>query len=146
MHTETQRELTNTDNWGHYEPNIMVWYAVIWTLLRTRNERIFSNVVAGIEGIVERVKYVSWKWVLAKKKNYLSIIWIEGRSFVLYRKIVIGVDYFSALKLCTIRKPVLQLQLVIVKRRKMIIKYFLLSDNLKWQMLTCAPKAHFKVY
>jgi hypothetical protein len=52
----------------------MVWYAVIWTLLRTRNERIFSNVVAGIEGIVERVKYVSWKWVLAKKKNYLSII------------------------------------------------------------------------
>jgi hypothetical protein len=38
---------------------LMVWHAVIWTLWRTRNERIFSNVMAGIEDIVERIKYVS---------------------------------------------------------------------------------------
>jgi hypothetical protein len=34
-------------------------------------------------------------------KFSLTNTWKEGRSFVLYKKIVMGVDYFSALKLCT---------------------------------------------
>jgi hypothetical protein len=43
----------------------------------------FSNMMAGIEDIVEKVKYVSWKWILAKKQNSPCLIY-ERRIDHLY--------------------------------------------------------------
>jgi hypothetical protein len=40
-------------------------------------------VMAGIEDIVERIKYVSWKWILAKKQNSLYLLY-EWRVDPLY--------------------------------------------------------------
>ncbi|MCI20502.1 hypothetical protein A2U01_0041664, partial [Trifolium medium] len=40
-----------------------------WALWRSRNDRIFSDKVVTLEEIVDRVKLISWKLLLAKKQN-----------------------------------------------------------------------------
>jgi hypothetical protein len=46
---------------------IMVWHAVIWALWRSRNDRIFSTKIVTLDEIFDRIRLVSWKWLLAKK-------------------------------------------------------------------------------
>jgi hypothetical protein len=46
---------------------VMVWHAVLWTLWRSRNDRIFLGKVVEEEKIVERIIFVSLKWLLTKK-------------------------------------------------------------------------------
>jgi hypothetical protein len=48
---------------------LMVWHAVVWILWRTRNDRIFSGKIVELEEIMDRIKIVSWKWLLAKKDS-----------------------------------------------------------------------------
>ncbi|KAK2417808.1 hypothetical protein QL285_040065 [Trifolium repens] len=47
----------------------MVWHAVIWFLWRVRNDKIFSNKPVALEDVLERIKCVSWKWLLARNSN-----------------------------------------------------------------------------
>jgi hypothetical protein len=48
---------------------LMVWHAVLWTLWRTRNEKIFLGKILEVEEIIDKMKFVSWKWLLAKKDS-----------------------------------------------------------------------------
>ncbi|KAK2422414.1 hypothetical protein QL285_032949 [Trifolium repens] len=48
---------------------LMVWHAVVWILWRARNDRIFSGKIVELEEIMDRIKIVSWKWLLAKKDS-----------------------------------------------------------------------------
>jgi hypothetical protein len=49
---------------------LLVWHAVLWTLWRTRNERIFSEKIVGPAEIFDMIQYILfWKWFLAKKIN-----------------------------------------------------------------------------
>jgi hypothetical protein len=50
-------------------------------------------VVVGIEDIVERVKYLSWKWVLAMKRNSSGLFY-EWRVDTSYKKIVMKEDRY----------------------------------------------------
>jgi hypothetical protein len=45
----------------------MVWHAIIWALWRSRNDRIFSSKFVTLDEIFDRIRLVSWKWLLAKK-------------------------------------------------------------------------------
>jgi hypothetical protein len=47
----------------------------------------------GIEDIVERVKYLSWKWVLAMKRNSSGLFY-EWRVDTSYKKIVMKEDRY----------------------------------------------------
>jgi hypothetical protein len=44
----------------------LVWQAVLWALWRSRNDRIFLDKVVELDEIVDRIKFFSWKWLLAK--------------------------------------------------------------------------------
>jgi len=46
----------------------LIWHAVVWNLWKVRNDRIFKNVVCGVEDTVEAVKVVSWRWFLSRLK------------------------------------------------------------------------------
>jgi hypothetical protein len=46
---------------------LLVWHAVLWTLWRARNERIFSGKIVVPSEIFDRIQYTSWKWLIAKK-------------------------------------------------------------------------------
>jgi hypothetical protein len=48
---------------------LMVWHAVLWTMWRTRNEKIFLGKMIEVEEIIDKIKLVSWKWLLAKKDS-----------------------------------------------------------------------------
>jgi hypothetical protein len=48
---------------------LMVWHAALWTLWRTRNEKIFLGKMIEVEEIIDKIKLVSWKWLLAKKDS-----------------------------------------------------------------------------
>ncbi|GAU32090.1 hypothetical protein TSUD_152950 [Trifolium subterraneum] len=48
---------------------LLVWHAVIWVLWRSRNERIFSGKNVEPSEIFDRIQYISWNWLLAKKLN-----------------------------------------------------------------------------
>jgi len=42
----------------------MIWHMVVWSLWRTRNDRIFNNAWREVEELVEDIKVLSWRWLL----------------------------------------------------------------------------------
>jgi hypothetical protein len=48
---------------------ILVWHAVVWTILTSRNDIIFAGGSSTIDNIVDRVKLSSWKWFLGKNPD-----------------------------------------------------------------------------
>jgi len=46
----------------------LIWHAVVWSVCKARNERIFNNSNCGVEEILEAVKVLSWKWTLSPLK------------------------------------------------------------------------------
>jgi len=42
----------------------MIWHAVVWSLWRARNDRIFNNSFREMEELVEDIKVLSWRWCL----------------------------------------------------------------------------------
>jgi len=44
----------------------MIWHAVVWSLWRARNDRIFNNLTHDVEEVVEEVKVLSWRWGLSR--------------------------------------------------------------------------------
>lgn len=39
----------------------LIWHAVVWSLWRMRNDRIFKISICGVEEVVEAVKVLSWR-------------------------------------------------------------------------------------
>jgi hypothetical protein len=48
---------------------LLVWHVVIWIFWRVRNDKIFSDKAINLEDVLEGIKCMSWKWLLAKKSN-----------------------------------------------------------------------------
>jgi hypothetical protein len=48
---------------------LLVWHAVLWSLWRVRNEKIFQQKGNNVGEVLERIKRISWDWLLAKKAN-----------------------------------------------------------------------------
>jgi hypothetical protein len=46
---------------------LLVWHAVIWMIWLVRNELVFVRKVIEPDEIFEKIKLVSWKWLLSKK-------------------------------------------------------------------------------
>lgn len=46
----------------------LIWHAVVWSIWRARNERIFNNSNCGVEEILEAMKVLSWRWTLSRLK------------------------------------------------------------------------------
>jgi hypothetical protein len=46
---------------------VMLWQAVIWVIWRGRNDVIFAQKSHAVIEPVEKIKYMSWEWLLAKK-------------------------------------------------------------------------------
>lgn len=44
----------------------MIWHAVVRSLWRARNDRIFNNLMRAAEEVVEDVKVLSWGWGLSR--------------------------------------------------------------------------------
>jgi len=55
----------------------MIWHAVVWSLWRARNDRIFNNLTHDVEEVVEEVKVLSWRWGLSRLHTtaYLYYEW-----------------------------------------------------------------------
>ena len=45
-----------------------IWVAVIWTLWRTRNSKIFGSEQVDVEEAFVSFQLLSWKWVYSKRK------------------------------------------------------------------------------
>jgi hypothetical protein len=66
---------------------ILVWHVVVWTLWRTRNERISLDKVVAVVEIVDRIKNCCWKWILAKKTTlHVLTLLMECGTLPLYSK------------------------------------------------------------
>jgi hypothetical protein len=49
---------------------VMLWQAVVWGIWRARNDVIFSQKPHVFQEVVEKIKRMSWDWLLAKKLHY----------------------------------------------------------------------------
>jgi hypothetical protein len=54
---------------------MMVWQAVIWTIWRVRNDKKNSNKSSHFEEVLDKIKCIAWKWLLARKPNSLSLFY-----------------------------------------------------------------------
>jgi hypothetical protein len=48
---------------------MMVWQVVIWIFCRVMNDKKNSGKPIVFGDVLERIKGISWKWLLAKKVN-----------------------------------------------------------------------------
>lgn len=39
----------------------LIWHAAVWSIWRMRNDRIFNNVIRGMEELAEAIKVLSWR-------------------------------------------------------------------------------------
>jgi hypothetical protein len=53
----------------------MVWHVVLWTLWRVRNDKIFSNKPILFHDVLDRIKCISWNWLLARKPNSFCLFY-----------------------------------------------------------------------
>jgi hypothetical protein len=49
---------------------VMLWQAVVWGIWRARNDVIFSQKSLVFQEVAEKIKRMSWDWLLAKKSHY----------------------------------------------------------------------------
>jgi hypothetical protein len=54
---------------------MMVWQAIIWTIWRARNDKFFSDKSIHFEEVLDKLKCMAWKWLLARKSNSLSLFY-----------------------------------------------------------------------
>jgi len=47
----------------------LIWHAVLWTIWKARNDRIFNNLMKDFGEIVEEVKVTSWNWANSRLKS-----------------------------------------------------------------------------
>jgi hypothetical protein len=47
----------------------MIWHAVVWSLWRARNDRIFNNKIGEVDALVEDIKVLSWRWHLDRSNS-----------------------------------------------------------------------------
>jgi hypothetical protein len=48
---------------------MLIWHAFVWTIWKTRNEKIFNNGVIDAEEMTETIKRVSWNWFIGRMAN-----------------------------------------------------------------------------
>jgi len=48
---------------------IIIWYTSIWKIWKAGNELIFSLKELLADEVVKAIKFISWKWFLARKKK-----------------------------------------------------------------------------
>jgi len=44
----------------------LVWHAVVWSIWRAKNDKIFNNNTGEVDDLVEAVKVLSWRWWLSR--------------------------------------------------------------------------------
>ncbi|CAJ2641793.1 unnamed protein product [Trifolium pratense] len=44
----------------------LVWLAFMWVIWKSRNEKIYNNVVGVVEDAVDLIQRLSWQWHLSK--------------------------------------------------------------------------------
>ncbi|RHN54844.1 putative RNA-directed DNA polymerase [Medicago truncatula] len=47
----------------------LIWHAVLWTIWKARNDRIFNNILKDFDKIVEVIKVISWNWANSRLKS-----------------------------------------------------------------------------
>jgi len=53
----------------------MIWEARIWVIWKARNDRIFNNVIARWDELVEEVKVLSWRWLLGISNSTVCLFY-----------------------------------------------------------------------
>ncbi|GAU10299.1 hypothetical protein TSUD_422630, partial [Trifolium subterraneum] len=48
---------------------VMLWQAVVWVIWKTRNDTIFAQKPRNVHEVVDKIKHMSWQWLLAKKSK-----------------------------------------------------------------------------
>jgi hypothetical protein len=48
---------------------VMMWQVVVWVIWKIRNDVIFAQKPHDIHDVVEKIKRLSWQWLLTKKKR-----------------------------------------------------------------------------
>jgi len=61
--------------WGGWERNKkikkgrwLVWLATLWVLWKVRNDNIFNRRIYEADEAVEKIKVLSWRWILSQTK------------------------------------------------------------------------------
>ena len=44
----------------------IIWLATIWALWKTQNEKVFNEANFEVDGVVEEVKVLAWKWAMCR--------------------------------------------------------------------------------
>lgn len=56
---------------------LLIWHTVVWSLWEHRNGIILSNGNYDFMSLLDRIKYTSWKWFLAKSRSWsISTLWL----------------------------------------------------------------------
>ena len=65
----------------------MIWEVGIWVIWKARNDRIFNNVIASWDELVEEVKVLSWRWLLGRSNSMVCLFyeWSSGPQECLLR-------------------------------------------------------------
>ncbi|MCH80347.1 ribonuclease H protein [Trifolium medium] len=53
----------------------LVWLAFMWVIWRSRNEKIFNNVVGVVEDAVDLIQRLSWQWYLSKNAKVPCLLY-----------------------------------------------------------------------
>ena len=46
----------------------LVWHTAVWLLWKARNDIIFNNSTCEVDDLVEKIKVLSWRWMLYRTK------------------------------------------------------------------------------
>lgn len=65
----------------------LIWHTTIWFLWKARNDKIFNNTTFEVDEIVEKIKVMSWRWLLTRTKTPVCLFyeWCWNPQFCLLR-------------------------------------------------------------
>jgi hypothetical protein len=77
---------------------LLVWPIIVWTIWKYWNDAFFFEGIFSVECLVDRVKFLSWKWFQGKNSSnsipftsWLSI-WLYDRTDKVCWSVVLGLD------------------------------------------------------
>jgi hypothetical protein len=65
---------------------MLIWHALLWTIWKTRNNRIFNNGIVDAEEMLETMKRLFWQWFIGRMAKAPCLFyewrWNPGDCFI----------------------------------------------------------------
>lgn len=54
---------------------LVIWFATIWNIWCARNRKVFQENVIIVDEVLENIKFLSWKWLKGRKKDFQATLY-----------------------------------------------------------------------